>query len=377
MSRINMYAHLLSRLPPERFQHTNESKKMIECLLNINELKSADDNDRFIQEVFDIMGPVTPINNWMTRYRSLWIRIISEAIKEKGIDITIYTVLPFYLKIAESILSHTPELSQTTIKDIMAKLDDKVLYAICCWNAHGRKNYTVSRGLAQKLAQTRLKGYPAKDLNLPYGAIFIDLTSFGDGYAGCIAIQQEGSITVFTTPPTDDNDDYVSLTIFKNDVTLDVSIDGMLNALPKEQQQFAPLWKNTLIYVINAVLYATMPDAEQTFQYYDPTYTKLKNRLNKQKSPKKREKIKQQLKKTNREGHIVLGGSIIVDRTEEQEPSQGFKGMRRITVRTLVSGHWRNQPCGWERRETKRIWIEPHWRGPEGAPITQKRHHLQ
>lgn len=38
-----------------------------------------------------------------------------------------------------------------------------------------------------------------------------------------------------------------------------------------------------------------------------------------------------------------------------------------VRVRHVVRGHWRNQVCGPQRSLRKRIWIEPHWRGPEGS----------
>lgn len=46
------------------------------------------------------------------------------------------------------------------------------------------------------------------------------------------------------------------------------------------------------------------------------------------------------------------------------------------SVRHLVRGHFRNQACGTERKERKRIWIHPHWRGEEGLPIATKNHRL-
>ena len=120
-----------------------------------------------------------------------------------------------------------------------------------------------------------------------------------------------------------------------------------------------------------------MPDAESVFQHHDPRHTKLKKRLERQKSPKKREKIKKMLKKTASTGCYHLGGSITVDRAAQQQASQPSTGTRKVTVRSLVSGHWRNQPCGEGKQDTKRIWIEPFWRGPEGAPITRKTHNLK
>lgn len=42
-------------------------------------------------------------------------------------------------------------------------------------------------------------------------------------------------------------------------------------------------------------------------------------------------------------------------------PSAGWKLRARFTVR----GHWRNQACGPGRTQRKRIWIDPHWKGPK------------
>lgn len=38
----------------------------------------------------------------------------------------------------------------------------------------------------------------------------------------------------------------------------------------------------------------------------------------------------------------------------------------------LVSGHWRNQPCGTGRSERKLIWISPHVKGPADKPLVLK-----
>lgn len=37
-------------------------------------------------------------------------------------------------------------------------------------------------------------------------------------------------------------------------------------------------------------------------------------------------------------------------------------------IQWIVRGHWRNQPIGPGRTERKRIWIMPHWKGPQEAP---------
>jgi hypothetical protein len=43
---------------------------------------------------------------------------------------------------------------------------------------------------------------------------------------------------------------------------------------------------------------------------------------------------------------------------------------RRITVRYLVSGHWRNQAYGPGRQYRRPKWISSHWRGPDDGPIS-------
>lgn len=42
---------------------------------------------------------------------------------------------------------------------------------------------------------------------------------------------------------------------------------------------------------------------------------------------------------------------------------------RTVSVRFPVRGFWRDQPYGEGRALRKRRWIEPHWRGPEDAPV--------
>lgn len=41
----------------------------------------------------------------------------------------------------------------------------------------------------------------------------------------------------------------------------------------------------------------------------------------------------------------------------------------QYSVRWFVKGHWRNQPYGPGRAQVRPIWIAPHIKGPEGAPI--------
>lgn len=39
----------------------------------------------------------------------------------------------------------------------------------------------------------------------------------------------------------------------------------------------------------------------------------------------------------------------------------------KLRMRYCVRGHWKNQVCGEGRQDRKRIFVEPYWKGPEGA----------
>lgn len=39
----------------------------------------------------------------------------------------------------------------------------------------------------------------------------------------------------------------------------------------------------------------------------------------------------------------------------------------KLRMRYCVRGHWKMQPHGEGRRERKRIFVQPYWKGPEGA----------
>lgn len=52
----------------------------------------------------------------------------------------------------------------------------------------------------------------------------------------------------------------------------------------------------------------------------------------------------------------------------EQHGGDSGEG-RGYTVRWMVRGHWRQQPYGPQRSKRRPTWINPHVKGPEGAPL--------
>jgi hypothetical protein len=54
---------------------------------------------------------------------------------------------------------------------------------------------------------------------------------------------------------------------------------------------------------------------------------------------------------------------------------EGWRGSK-LSVQSLVRGHWKRQPYGPKASLRKWMWREPYWRGPEDAPILQRPHTL-
>ena len=66
----------------------------------------------------------------------------------------------------------------------------------------------------------------------------------------------------------------------------------------------------------------------------------------------------------------VLGHSIAIgyDCVEAVKTYIAGEARSLPTIQWLVRGHWRSQPIGVGRGGRKRIWILPHWKGPQDAP---------
>lgn len=60
--------------------------------------------------------------------------------------------------------------------------------------------------------------------------------------------------------------------------------------------------------------------------------------------------------------------SIGLDCTEAVRSYAGGERSNLPKIQWIVRGHWRNQRVGPGGEATKRIWIQPHWKGPQEAP---------
>ncbi len=76
-------------------------------------------------------------------------------------------------------------------------------------------------------------------------------------------------------------------------------------------------------------------------------------------------------------GHLyTLSQPVTVDFREEVKQMLADPKRRIHTAQWLVRGHWRNQRCGLQNKEIKRIRIEPYWKGPAEARILLRGHNL-
>lgn len=72
-----------------------------------------------------------------------------------------------------------------------------------------------------------------------------------------------------------------------------------------------------------------------------------------------------------------LRANVTVDCREQVRDFILGKRSSAPSVQHIVRGHWKMQACGPNLSERKPIWIQPYWRGPEGAAIAVRSHALK
>lgn len=72
-----------------------------------------------------------------------------------------------------------------------------------------------------------------------------------------------------------------------------------------------------------------------------------------------------------------LRANVTVDCREQVRDFILGKRSSAPNVQHIVRGHWKLQACGPNLSERKPIWIQPYWRGPEGAAIAVRAHALK
>jgi len=118
--------------------------------------------------------------------------------------------------------------------------------------------------------------------------------------------------------------------------------------------------------IVKLLLYLASTDVRREVKYYDQSVPDLLAKRDAARSKTQRKRINQILSTKNRRTYTYIGGGL-----PPLKQTVSAKGVP-LAVRTLVRGHFRNQPCGVGRSDSKLIWIQPFWRGPLDGEISNK-----
>ena len=126
-----------------------------------------------------------------------------------------------------------------------------------------------------------------------------------------------------------------------------------------------------LRYVINTLLYVTLPDAELQLLYRDPEVEKLHEKLSRApKGSHKREKLNGELRSKSKDRVTLLGSTVkLMRRAHDTAPGAGGGDGTKLYVQHIRRGHWRNQAHGPEHSLRRLMWIKPMMVGPKDSPL--------
>lgn len=283
-------------------------------------------------------------------------------------------------------------------------------FFVAAWERAGRNSYELELPLAELLlpSRTRLTGLHGDDLQLPFPAVYMEVPVDGLRIAGEAAEKSriDGGIVgvgivedphYFSTAAWRDEveraSDKEELGALLRDgrdgvstrawhicgcaavgasmftIPLDPRVD-IAEYLQSEVTNLSPSDRDVFAFAMNAMVYATNVDGAGRVGI--PLATEALLRQARAAKRERRRKIERRLADASREPHRILG-MLETDRTVAEEDTEGeAPGAGSVlTVRTLVTGHWRRQVCGPRNTERKLIWIRPFWRGPDGAPWGQ------
>lgn len=268
------------------------------------------------------------------------------------------------------------------------------------WNQHGQKIYEVSRGLTQRLANTRLTGVTTDVLKLPFPAIAIRVPmDMGMEFHEILVVETpEYQISKNTKLLTEgpNGKEYkevaqkireagkcprswrISASRIEDEAGTEETLSvGTIRLWPGQDleetlkealyAEWGDQTQQAMAFAINTVLYTSWPDTGEEFEErVSKDWLDAKQAVTRSNGYKK-ERAKEKLKGLWAERRIYLGAKVPFMQTpEDDKTGAGHKP----TVRTLVSGHWKMQACGPRWTERKLIRVEPFWRGPMDGPVT-------
>lgn len=349
-------------------------------------------------------------------------RAIVGALREMEESPAYRGVLPFQAALVPMMRRAVPDPS-VSLRDTTLVLEDSIpivreilsrghpdfntfyvtAYSMVRSDLAGRKVYEPSDVLAQKLANTKLKGVRFESLKLPYSAVTFHVpktsgltmpAEFGKATYPVTAMtvmeeddlvdfDRKGSrssgwrIVMYGGPEEDPTQDAAFLCVsFGSDPQekVDHRINALYETIAKDGsygKANAEAWRKVFWWVMNAVLYATFTDRGERF--FPRDLAALRRKIDRAKG-KKRKSLQEQFRARSRK----LPAVIRIGRNERWESREAkdlpSKRGESLRTRMLVAGHWRNVPCGKGRRDRRLKWISPYWRGPEDGIVVNPRH---
>lgn len=268
----------------------------------------------------------------------------------------------------------------------------------------GNQVYEPSLGLAAQLRDTEVRGLTTDDVRLPFPAVYIKVPNDVGLYVqDPLPLRSPGKGAALSWSPLTwvsvveqlpEGDEPYRWTLramgggsneaYEASACLFFCIDlpsGMplADAIEAERQRiitadgghlpaFSAItdeWFLVFKWAMNVILYTTLSGNETHEEDSNKAYRDLKARIDKlPRDSKKRDRLKDDLRKLSPERRIYLGRSV------NYKPGNGIRkpGSKPTPTElaTLVCGHWKQQVHGEARALRKRIFIEPYWRNADG-----------
>jgi hypothetical protein len=270
----------------------------------------------------------------------------------------------------------------------------------------------VMPGLASQLRETRIRGLHGEDIRLPFKSIYIVVPPQADLWLEASGPSNpEGKLPltgVYVSEGVDpSNKDIRALDVlliggqpryasmetaarFAVPLKPGVKIDDTLQELNSFYHSRAAstpilgfssmvtLWLSNFRWILNAIIYATWPEAERREVWLNGAAKKLWEKREAAPKGKKRDELSTKLRSMDQRKRILLGeGIAIIDRhTPVTSGRMSTDNKRTLNTRTLVQGHWKRYATGKGRTERTWIWRAPFWRGPKDAETVFGTEHL-
>ena len=269
----------------------------------------------------------------------------------------------------------------------------RTLYFHSRFRRDGSRVFRVSEGVAGLLRHTNVDNVPSEWVRLPFPSLYLQLpdsptlfTVAGKDRNGqdfqypgigvyCVESELNGvrslhlhMVGIHPNDAADDQTMNVELKLVEG-----LNMEQVFGATTMTGHYLEPwaeitkvredLWHGVRL-AINLLLYIADPSSELSEPIKGSATLKLEQH------PKKAEEWRKRMRR------IAAKEPIIIDVGKSVKPvpelSQELGSPYELSVRFVVRGHWRQQPCGPGGKERKLTWIAPYWKGPEWAEVVHR-----